>query len=193
MLSILLKTNRWRNSFITGRLFKSRMKVYRFIAKYFCKSKMTDQFTITAITCLVNALFRSREIFFLKRTAEFGTPVAECSWIFLVLQHYLLCWPSGLALYPAPAGIQTHNLLIVSPSLLLTSCPSPWRGGRIFFSRVNFVCRLIQCPFHPCVTTVACKRPWSFFQKCRWQVTAKYSYTLDPVKLEWAYYAAVQA
>ena len=30
--------------------------------------------------------------------------------------------------------------------------------------------------FHPCVTTVACKRSWSFCRKCRWQVTAKHTY-----------------
>ena len=32
--------------------------------------------------------------------------------------------------------------------------------------------------FHPHVTAVARKRPWSFCQKCRWQVTAKYACTL---------------
>ena len=32
-------------------------------------------------------------------------------------------------------------------------------------------------------------RPWSFWQKCRWQVTPKNAYTLDPAKLEWADYA----
>ena len=52
---------------------------------------------------------------------------------------------------------------------------------------------LTQCPFHPHVTAVVCKRPWSFCQKCRWQVTPKYSYILDPSKLEWADYAAVKA
>ena len=36
------------------------------------------------------------------------------------------------------------------------------------------------------------KRPWSFCQKCRWQVTPK-TRILDPTKLEWAEYAAVQA
>ena len=34
--------------------------------------------------------------------------------------------------------------------------------------------------------------PRSFCQKCRWQVTPKYAYTLDPVKSEWADYATVQ-
>ena len=54
-----------------------------------------------------------------------------------------------------------------------------WSGGRIFFSRVNFLCRLLfRYPFHPRVTTAACKRSWSFCQKCRWQVTAKHTYIL---------------
>ena len=29
----------------------------------------------------------------------------------------------------------------------------------------------IRCPCHPCITTVAHKRPQSFCQKCKWQVT----------------------
>ena len=45
---------------------------------------------------------------------------------------------------------------------------------------------LVSVP--PPVTAVAHKRPWSFCQKCRWQVTPKHAYTLDP-----ATYAAVQA
>ena len=54
-----------------------------------------------------------------------------------------------------------------------------WSGGRIFFSRVNFLCWLLfRYPFHPRVTAVAHKRPQSFCQKRRWQVTAKHAYTL---------------
>ena len=49
------------------------------------------------------------------------------------------------------------------------------------------------CPFHPRVTAVARKRPRSYCQQCRWQVTPKHAYTLDPSKSEWADYAAVQA
>ena len=45
----------------------------------------------------------------------------------------------------------------------------------------------------PTVTAVARKRPWSFCQKCRWQVTPKHTYTLGPTKSEWADYATVQA
>ena len=52
---------------------------------------------------------------------------------------------------------------------------------------------LIRCPFHPLVTTVARKGSRLFCQKCRWQVTLKHPYTLDPTKSEWADYAAVQA
>ena len=54
-----------------------------------------------------------------------------------------------------------------------------WNGGRIFFSRVDFLCWLLfRYLFHPRVTTVARKRSRSFCQKCRWQVTAKHEYTL---------------
>ena len=55
------------------------------------------------------------------------------------------------------------------------------------------VLTLIRCPFHPCVTAVARKRPRSFCQKCWWQVTLKHAYTLDAPKSEWADYAAAQA
>ena len=52
-------------------------------------------------------------------------------------------------------------------------------GGRIFFSRVNFLCWLLfRYRFHARVTAVARKRPQSSCQKRRWQVTAKHAYTL---------------
>ena len=50
------------------------------------------------------------------------------------------------------------------------------RGRRMFFSSQLCVLTLIWCPFHPCVTTVAHKRPGSFCQKCRWQVIPKHAY-----------------
>ena len=51
--------------------------------------------------------------------------------------------------------------------------------GRIFFSRIDFLCRLLfWYPFYPHVTTVARKISRSFCRKCRWQVTAKHAYTL---------------
>ena len=64
------------------------------------------------------------------------------------------------------------------------ACSNPGRNGGTFFS---------WCPFHPRVTAVARKRPRSFYQKCRWQVTPKQACTLDPTKSEWADYAALQA
>ena len=45
----------------------------------------------------------------------------------------------------------------------------------------------------PHVTAVARKRPRSFCQTCRCQVTPKQAYTFDPTKSEWTDYAAVQA
>ena len=52
-------------------------------------------------------------------------------------------------------------------------------SGRIFISRVNFLCWLLfRYPFHPRVTTVARKRSRLFRQKCRWQVTAKHTYSV---------------
>ena len=67
--------------------------------------------------------------------------------------------------------------------------PDSWLKGRGFESlqerRENFllqsqlsVLTLFRYPFHPRVTAVARKRPRSFCQKCRWQVTAKHTYTL---------------
>ena len=58
--------------------------------------------------------------------------------------------------------------------------------GRDNFFLQSQLCVLtvIQCLFHPHVTTVARKRPRSYFQKCRWQVTPKHAHTLDPMKLE---------
>ena len=50
---------------------------------------------------------------------------------------------------------------------------------------------LVSVP--PRVTAGARKRPRSFCQKCGWQVTPKYAYTLDPTKSKWADCAAVQA
>ena len=56
---------------------------------------------------------------------------------------------------------------------------SKGRSGRFFFSRVNFLCWLLfQNRFHPRVTARARKKSWSFCQKFRWLVTAKYVFTL---------------
>ena len=62
-------------------------------------------------------------------------------------------------------------------------------AGRIFFSRINFLCWLLfRYPFHPRVTAVARKRSRSFCQKCSWQVTAKHACALRMwlcMKMNW--------
>ena len=72
------------------------------------------------------------------------------------------------------------SLLVRMPDSRSNACEfesrQKWREN--FFFRVNFVCWLffnvfIRCPFHPRVTAVARKRPRSFCQKWRWQVTPK--------------------
>ena len=62
---------------------------------------------------------------------------------------------------------------------------------KIFFPKVNFLCPLILCLFHPYVTAVAPKRPKLFCQKCWQQVTPKHTYTFDQMKSEWADYAVL--
>ena len=50
-----------------------------------------------------------------------------------------------------------------------------WSCGRVFFSRVNFLCWLLfRYPFHPRITAVARKRPRSFCPKAQ---AAGYSLT----------------
>ena len=83
------------------------------------------------------------------------------------------------------------NLLVRAPDLWWKGCE--FESQQEWHENFHFVCWLIQCLFHPHVTAVACRRPWSFCQKCRWQVTPKHTYTLNPTKSEWADCAAVQA
>ena len=56
------------------------------------------------------------------------------------------------------------------------------RNGRIFLSSISFLCWLLfQYPFHSCVTGIARKRPWSFHQEGRWQLTCVCG-AIDPQK-----------
>ena len=63
------------------------------------------------------------------------------------------------------------------------------RESFLFQSEVS-VLILVLCLLHSRVFAGAHKRPCSFCQKCRWQVTPKHAYTLDPTKLELADYAS---
>ena len=85
------------------------------------------------------------------------------------------CWDSLLV------ERQTHDRKVASLN--------PGRSGRrIFFPELTLCADSCTVPFHPCVTTAAHKRPWSVYQKCRWQVTPKHKYTFancahDPCNL----------
>ena len=87
---------------------------------------------------------------------------------------------------------------------LLVKAPDSWSKGCEFESwqkrREKFLLQcqlcaltLIRCPFHPSVTAVARKRPRSFCQKCRWEITPKHARIFDQTKSEWADHAAIQA
>ena len=52
-------------------------------------------------------------------------------------------------------------------------------AGKFSFPGSTFCADSFWYPFHPHATTVAHKRSQSFCQKCRWQVTAKHTYTLS--------------
>ena len=100
-------------------------------------------------------------------------------------------WPSGYCLYHITRVAQReHDCHVWGAGIAqwLEHRTRDWKvavsnpcrsGGRIFFSRVNFLYSLVfRYPFHPRVTAVALERPRSFCQTCRWQVTAKLAYTL---------------
>ena len=99
-----------------------------------------------------------------------------------------------------PWRVMMHNHTNGGRDSLLVRAPDLWSKGCEFESRQErrehfllqselCVLTLIRCPFQPRVTAVARKRPRSFCQKCRWQVTPKHAYVLDPTKSEWADYA----
>ena len=88
------------------------------------------------------------------------------------------------------------SLLVRAPDSRSKGCEFESRQERrenFLLQNQLYVLTFIRCLFHPRITAVARKRPRSFCQKCRWQVTPKHAYTLDPTKSEWADYAAIQA
>ena len=66
-------------------------------------------------------------------------------------------------------------------------------AGEFSSPELTFCAVLFGVRSAPRVTAVARKRPRSFCQKCRWQVTPKHAHTLDPTKSEWGDFAAAQA
>ena len=81
---------------------------------------------------------------------------------------------------PFPCNCKMDNCMCRTHDWKVAGSNPCRSSGRIFFSVVNFLCWLLfWYPFHPRVTTVAGKWPQSFCQKCRWQVTAKHTCTLQ--------------
>ena len=105
-----------------------------------------------------------------------------------ILQLTTHAWrQGGLTVLPRHSGSR-DSLLVRVPYSWLNNCEfksrQEWRENFLLLSQLC-VLTLIRCPFHPCVTAVARKRPRSFCQKYRWQVTAKHEYILDRTKSEW--------
>ena len=72
------------------------------------------------------------------------------------------------------------SLLVRTPDMWLKGCEfESWQEQWENFLLKSQLCvlTLIRCPFHPCVTVVACKRPRSFCRECRWQVTCLNTHT----------------
>ena len=96
-----------------------------------------------------------------KRTEISPTKLCECE-LFGATEHSF--WEAAIAQW---LEHQARDLKVPGSS------PSR-NGGRIFFSRVNFLCWLLfWYPFYPCVTAVACKRSQSF---CRLQLNTHTPY-----------------
>ena len=101
--------------------------------------------------------------------------------------HYCL----GIACWWESDGLVIRRLRVWIPA---------GAAGKFSSPELTYVLTLIRCPFHPHVTAVACKRPRSFFKKCRCQVTLKHAYTLTQwsrsgltMPLEGVHYTTAQA
>ena len=102
------------------------------------------------------------------------------------IHHWTICFwsvslaESRLSLFHQFVVVQLvlgswNSLLVVSDSWSkgseLESRQEGW--DNFLLQSLLFVSTLIRCPFHPRITAVASKRPRSFCQKCRWQITTK--------------------
>ena len=101
--------------------------------------------------------------------------------------HVVVLW---ILFYAKEVLFCRYSLLIRVPDSWSKGCEfksqQEWREN-FFLQSQLYVLTLIHCPFQSVLLH------WSFCQKCRWQVTPKHAYTFDPMKSEWADYAAVQA
>ena len=122
--------------------------------------------------------------------------MSECLWPIqiLVFRFTLEYWDKWachsncfLLLISAFTFLQWMKCKQKSGNSSVVRAPDLWLKGRRFKScrcgrRIFFLIQgwlsvlLFRYPFHPSVTALARKRSRSFWQKCRWQVTAKHAY-----------------
>ena len=87
-----------------------------------------------------------------------------------------------------------HSLLVRAADSWQKSLNTGRSSRRIFFSRVTLcVPTLVWCPFHPCVTAVACKRPRHSAKSADGRLYLNAHTPLTRQELEWADQASVQA
>ena len=111
----------------------------------------------------------------------------DCFQIELAKNYGIPEWREDLRNVMMKAGLENKPMVFLfSDTQVRLLTAGQWKHPFVWLT-------FIQCLFYPRVTAVAHKRPRSFCQKCRWQVTPKHAYTLYPAKLAWADYAAVQA
>ena len=113
--------------------------------------------------------------------------------LLVLFRNLMITLPSNPTTSPLPPIVLMWPCAVDGAFKKVASSNPGRSGERIFFSSQLCVLTLTRRPFHPSVTAEARKRPRSFCQKCRRQVTPQNVYTLDPTKSERADYAAVQA
>ena len=117
---------------------------------------------------------------------------------------FLLPLPEALMIHCNHRKLDFNGTINHSWDSLLVKCQNrdlkvvslnPSRSGRrIFFSRVNFVSWLLFGAHSiPALLQWHVKDPGHSAKRCRWQVTPRHPYVLDPTKSEWDDYTTVQA
>ena len=104
---------------------------------------------------------------------------------------------SACAVRNWPMKAPIYSLLVRAPDSCLKGCEfesqqEQWEN--VLLQSQFCVRTLICCLFHtPLLLQWHVKDSGLSAKKCRWQVTPKRAYTLDPTKSEWADYATIQA
>ena len=105
----------------------------------------------------------------------------------LIPRWDILCWDNKSC---SNMGSGNSSEVRVPDSLLKCCGFEPlqeWQENFLLQGQLS-VLTLFQYPFHPHVTAVACKRPLSFCQKCRWQVITCIHFTYVALhEVTWLY------